>query len=800
MKTFAAFFRRVGAPGALFALCFATSGMARAAEPVAFRRYALVLSSNDGGAGRTVLRFADSDAGNVSRVLESLGGVEPSDLIEVKHATRSSVKSAFADLKERLRPISARPRPRAELFVYYSGHSDEEGLLLGSERVSYRELRTWIEDADADVRIAILDSCASGALVRLRGGVHRPPFLSDVSAQTRGHAYLTASSADEAAQESDRIGSAFFTYYLLSGLRGAADSNRDRRVTLNEAYHFAYSETLRRTEGSLAGAQHPAYDIQLAGTGDLVITDLRAPRARLVLPERLAGRIYVRDDVGRLVAELRKEPTYPVELGLEPGNYRVVLDKDGRAAEATVALLEGGTVALGEERFTSMPTMVATVRGDGPEGGSDAAIGARATPASGASPTTPATTIPPGELPLVTVPFDIGIWPSLRKHPGQRVRNNFVLGLLVADSDELDGLQLSLLGAVTEQRMRGLQLSDAFNLARGTSEGVQISSGVNISAGTFSGVQVAPINVAAGYYQGPQVGVVNVAHTIRPEGSAEGNAQGSGNVPSAASPTFVGTQVGVVNVMEGTMKGTKVGVVNANLGDFEGLNVGVINANGHQKGASIGVVNVSREHEGFTLGVVNVAKKQKGFSLGLVNIADEVDGESLGFLFTWATNGLHHAEAFATDIAPFGLGFKTGSRHLYTTFEFAYAPGTALGSDQAPSRSSRRYVLGVGFGWRGSLSDKLFLDGQLVSEGVHNSKLFETSDSGTSNTTLAVARLTMGWRVLSHLAVVAGPSFNVAVGWNNADLNLGPSWATSVHHDGDTTVRMYPGFIAGLEL
>ena len=53
---------------------------------------------------------------------------------------------------------------------------------------------------DADVRIAILDSCASGAIIRAKGGVHRAPFLSDASTQARGHAFLTASSANEAAQ------------------------------------------------------------------------------------------------------------------------------------------------------------------------------------------------------------------------------------------------------------------------------------------------------------------------------------------------------------------------------------------------------------------------------------------------------------------------------------------------------------------------------------------------------------------------------------------------------------------------
>src|SRR5690606_5434129 len=232
---------------------------------------------------------------------------------------------------------------RVELFVYYSGHSDEEGLLLGEERFGYDELRAALESLPADVRVAILDSCASGALTRRKGGVRRPPFLVDAASHVQGHAFLTSSSADEAAQESDRIGASFFTHFLLSGLRGAADTSRDGKVTLNEAYQFAFAETLARTSRTSAGAQHPAYEMQLAGTGDLVMTDLRSTAAGLVVDEAVGGRIFVRDESGALVVELRKERMAPpVELGLAPGAYVVTVDDRGALSEARVVLTVGG--------------------------------------------------------------------------------------------------------------------------------------------------------------------------------------------------------------------------------------------------------------------------------------------------------------------------------------------------------------------------------------------------------------------------------------------------------------------------
>jgi hypothetical protein len=355
------------------------------ADATVLRRFALVASSNDGGPSRTRLRFANSDAESVGRVLASLGGVHEGDLIVVHDTSRASLEQAFATLRERL-GREQRPRVRREVFVYFSGHSDEEGLLLGIERVSYRELRQWIDALGADVRIAVLDSCASGALIRLKGGVHRAPFLSDVSSQARGHAFLTASSADEAAQESDRVGAAFFTHYLLSGMRGAADANHDHRVTLNEAYKFAYDETLQRTETSRVGAQHPSYDIQLAGTGDVVMTDLRASGSRLVLAREIAGRIYVRDQADHLVVELRKEPTYPVELGLEAGLYHVVFDRDGSISKRDFQVPGNGRVEVAAADLAPVAPMVSTLRGDeNPERASSPQIAPGAMPPANAN-------------------------------------------------------------------------------------------------------------------------------------------------------------------------------------------------------------------------------------------------------------------------------------------------------------------------------------------------------------------------------------------------------------------------------
>ena len=156
----------------------------------------------------------------------------------------------------------------------------------------------------------------------------------------RGYAFLTSSSG-RGAQESDRIRASFFTHYLVTGLRGAADVNLDGKVTLGEAYEFAFHETLAQTEGTRGGAASELRHA-LTGTGDLVLTDLRGTSAGIVLDRALQGRLFVRSSTGALVAELQKQPGRKVELGLEPGLYDLGLDQ-GNAYHRSLLQVEALT-------------------------------------------------------------------------------------------------------------------------------------------------------------------------------------------------------------------------------------------------------------------------------------------------------------------------------------------------------------------------------------------------------------------------------------------------------------------------
>ena len=615
---------RLAFRGAACALGLAASALSlpsAAAGPAhgPLRRFALAAGANDGGPSRVRLRYAGSDAANFAAVMQRFGGVEAGDARILREPGRREFLEALADLRRRVTAANAAGQ-RAELLIYFSGHSDETGLMLGSERLGYSEFRARIDSIPARIRVAVVDACASGALIRIKGGRRLPAFSVDQSSNLSGYAFLTSSSGAEAAQESDRIRASFFTHYLLSGLRGAADRNQDGRVTLGEAYAFAFQETLAQTEGSQAGAQHPGYDMRLAGTGDLVLTDLRGTSAGLVLAPGLRGRLFVRSATGELVAELHKQAGGKVELGLEPGLYDLNLEQGDSLFHALVKVdtLTHAPVA----RADLAPVLREATRRRGGAPSDTLLHGAEIGP----DPVSERRPLPA----IAWIPVRTAIVPSLG-FPGSGPgpwSHNLSLNLVLGRAAEIHGLQLSLGANLAEGEMEGGQ-AGLFNFASGPSRGLQIGLVANAEAVAHSGVQIALAGNQADALAGLQAAAINHA---------------------------------------GQGRGVQAGLVNA-AGGFTGIQAGLLNAASRQQGIQAGLLNVAGSQRGVQAALMNIADTVRGLQVGLFNYATYGQGYALGPL-NLILNGMHDAEMTFDDRSMLRTAFLLGGPYNYNYLSF----------------------------------------------------------------------------------------------------------------------------------
>lgn len=519
----------------LLLLCLLT-GTASAAGA---RRIALLVGANDGGSDRVRLRYAIDDARALEAVLHELGGIAPGDLTALAEPTRAELVEALRGMAQ---TVSALP-DRVEFVFYYSGHSDEKGLLLGGERLGYRELRTLIGRLPATVRIAIVDACASGALTRTKGGVRRAPFLLDESNAVAGSAILTSASADEAAQESDRIKGSFFTHALLSGLRGAADRSGDGRITLTEAYQFAYAETLARTETTRLGAQHPNYDLQLSGRGEVVLTDVRSTAAGMIFAPDLAGRFAVRAADGQLIAELSKSAGRPLELGLPAGRYQIIHQQTGRAARAEIEVAAGQRTRLDRGRFGEIETEVNRARGG--------------------------------------TPAQVDHWDLNLVGSGEAL-DGTEIGLINHRSRWVNGAQIALIGNMASA-LDGSQIGIVFNRVGGDVDGAQVSAAVNSADGLVDGAQVSAAVNLAGRLDGAQVSAAL-------------------NLTEAMNGAQVSAGVNIAESVDGAQIAAGLNLADA----IDGVQIGVINIGGSVNGAQIGVINIAERMDGAPIGLLNI--------------------------------------------------------------------------------------------------------------------------------------------------------------------------------------------------
>lgn len=328
------------------------------------RRIAVIIGSNRGEATHALLRFAEQDATKLAAVLTELGGLTSSDTLLLRGPTAAEVRATLDKVTQRIALWHKDHRGQVVLIFYFSGHSDGAMLELPGQGLPFAELRRRVTDAGADVRLMILDSCRSGALLALKGGTLGQPFdirLADDLAST-GEAMIASSAADEAALESSEIGASFFSHHLISGLRGAADLSGDGLVTLAEAYQYAFVRTLRTTSETTVGPQHPAYDYHLAGRGDLVLTQLQQPSAVLDLPSTFDRLLLVSTPREQVLVELGPRSAH--RIAVPSGTYQLRAWKGMQTFGARVTLVQGQELRLAASELIPMYSGNAVAKGD----------------------------------------------------------------------------------------------------------------------------------------------------------------------------------------------------------------------------------------------------------------------------------------------------------------------------------------------------------------------------------------------------------------------------------------------------
>ena len=682
-------------------------------------RYAIYIGSNKGGKGREQLLYAGSDAQNFQKAMSEIGGVIDSNSYVLIDPTKELIDETLDKVSQKISNSQSHAK-RSEFIFYYSGHSDENSLLLGDVPYDYSSLKAAITDVPSDIHVVILDSCYSGNFIRTKGGQKRKPFLIDDSSIVTGHAYLSSSSTNEYSQESDEIESSFFTNAMITGLRGAADASGDNKVTLNELYSYAFNDTLSKTESSKAGPQHPNYNITLVGSGDLVLSDISNGEAMLSLSKEAKGKFIIRNAEGKLISEINKVAGQPIFIALPAAQYSAVIIDDYSTKQGYFVLEKDQIYVLNQNSLSSIKRKSNRVRGGSVENDTD-------------------------DDDEEILPID-----DLKERPhgrrGSRRRYENVNDYEDSDSDsdqDSDSKRRTPLG-----RQKKEDIDIAFD---------QEFDPLNMNSFHLSavpGVSIVGFSKESSLFS---LGII---------GASDKNvfALQASPIMNITSNRLSGIQAGGVFNIAGSVRGLEsAGVFNC-AGNVNGLQTaGVFNTAKNVNGVqSAGVFNVAKDVNGVqAAGVINVANEVKGAQIGLINYAEKNDGIAIG-LINVIKDGMHHFGFYWDSNDMFDISFQSGTKNLFMTIGFAMNRDEMFKYDYSYNKTAIFYA-GFGTEFRFGFSS---LDLEVLFKGVYNPGFYSDSSYGysfydISKFIIPSFRVTFNALSLSHLDLSIGASFDI---------------------------------------
>ncbi|WP_447975034.1 caspase family protein [Nitrospira sp. Kam-Ns4a] len=214
------------------------------------------------------VRYARRDAEIMAAYLESVAGVSRSKMkVLLDEGATSSDLAAYVE-----EWLPRQVKPDTTVFVYYAGHgmpnlSNGKAFLVPydghpdftSKLYPLDRLYEKLDSLPSKQVVVMLDSCFSGATGRsvLPSGARPMGLVMDMGATVKKAVVLSAASGTQISSDYDDQGHGLFTYFLLKGLRGEADTDGNGTIQVEELYDFVRDQVTKVASEKLNRDQTP---------------------------------------------------------------------------------------------------------------------------------------------------------------------------------------------------------------------------------------------------------------------------------------------------------------------------------------------------------------------------------------------------------------------------------------------------------------------------------------------------------------------------------------------------------------
>jgi hypothetical protein len=192
-----------------------------------------------------VLRYTDDDAYRIYAFLKSPeGGALDDNQIRIlidEDATKKNILDALEN-------TFGKAGSNDLVFLYFSGHGlkgsflpyDYDGF---NNKLLHEEINERLSRSRAKYKLCIADACHSGSLLAMRDDATPTlnAYYENLARAQPGAALIMSSKSDETSLESSGLRQGVFSHFLIRGLKGEADRDNDKIVTVKELFDFVYN-------------------------------------------------------------------------------------------------------------------------------------------------------------------------------------------------------------------------------------------------------------------------------------------------------------------------------------------------------------------------------------------------------------------------------------------------------------------------------------------------------------------------------------------------------------------------------
>ncbi len=305
--------------------------------------------------------------------------------------------------------------------------------------------------------------------------------------------------------------------------------------------------------------------------------------------------------------------------------------------------------------------------------------------------------------------------------------NRFSLNILAGYSKGISGFEIGGLANITESNVKGGQVAGLVNVVNGQINGLQLAGISNYTFSKITGAQISGI----GNISNHDIDGLQLAGISNNNKGAINGVQLSG-VLNTNLRKITGLQLaGIANIQVDKITGCQISGIYGIASDIKGVQLsGIMSHTTHD----VSGVQISS--------ILNKARKLNGVQFGIVNIADSIEkGVQVG-LFNIVKNGYRAFEFTKDETYYCNFMYKTGGKRLYSILN------AGIMEDKVG--------VGYGIGYIQPIYKRLS-----VNLDALYSTLLATNNSNTYQGKIMNLRLGINYRILKHLTLTEGLSFNI---------------------------------------